>query len=148
MKTSLKAGSGEIEKVDLSNLEILCNKEYGSVKLFQKLYKKYFGKLLKSKNYSKALEAIIINKIFDPKSKNSISNWISKVDLGYDIKNKNDLYESLDYIEEQKEKIEKSLVYGLRKQECSILLYDTVLKINSKIRIKNRIMFNNSKNNM
>jgi len=124
LQTALKKEKLDIETIDLSLLEILCNKEYGSIKLFQNLYKKYFGKYFSNTNYNKALEAIVINKIFDPKSKNAIKNWISKVDLGYDIKDKNHLYDCLDYLKSQQDTIEKRLSKNIKEQGCSILLYD------------------------
>lgn len=124
LKTMLKSGSGEIDKVDLKHLEIIANKEFGGIKLFQKLYKEHFGKYFDKKSYNKALEAIVINKIFNPKSKNSLKNWLSTVDLGYKISNKNDLYECLDYLEKEQDSIEKRLSAKLKSEGCSILLYD------------------------
>ena len=123
LKTALKGGLTEVEKVNLSELQVLCNKEYGGIKLFQKLYKKYFGKYFAEENYNKALEAIVINKIFNPKSKNSLKSWMEKVDLGYEIHNKNDLYDSLDYLEKERGQVEKRLSKALR-ENCSIVLYD------------------------
>ena len=46
-----------------------------------------------------------------------------KVDLGYEIHNKNDLYESLDYLEGEQQQIEKRLSSVLN-NDCSIALYD------------------------
>ena len=124
LKTALKNGNGEIDKLDLSELEVLCNKEYGSVKVFHQLYQKYFGNYLTHSNYNKALESCVINKIFNPKSKNSLKNWLSKVDLGYEISNKNDLYESLDYLEQEQPEIEKRLSKAIKQNGCNVLLYD------------------------
>ena len=124
LKKALKSRTGEIETMNLADLEVLCSKEYGSIKLFQSLFKKYFGKLLKSKKYSRALEAIVINKIFEPKSKNSLQNWLNYVDLGYSFSNKNDLYDCLDYLENEQDNIEQTLSKQLTKNGSNMLLYD------------------------
>lgn len=121
----LKNNKGELTKLDLADMQILCNKEYGNIKLFKALYEKYFAKYFKNTGYNKAIQAIVLNKIFNPKSKNGLKNWLSKVDMGYEITNKNDLYECLDYLEEEQPKIEQDLSTALVKnRDCNILLYD------------------------
>ena len=122
LKAAIKGERSDIEKINLEELEVLCSKEYGSVKLFQKLFRENFGKYFTDSEYNLALEAIVINKIFDAKSKNSLNNWISKTDIGYSFPNKNHLYESLDYLEGLQSEIEKDL--ATKEKECSILLYD------------------------
>lgn len=124
LKKALKGHAGEIESISLDELEVLCTKEHSSVKVFQLLFKKHFSKLLKNKKYANAIEAIVINKIFEPKSKNSLQNWLNSVDLGHSFSNKNDLYNCLDYLEEEQENIEKELSKHLTKSGSSMLLYD------------------------
>lgn len=124
LQKSLRNQSGEVDRLDLSELEVLCTKEYGNIRLFQKLYAEYFGKYFTKAHYNRAIEAIVINKIFAPRSKRALKNWLSRVDMGYKITNKNDLYESLDYLEEEQSKIERRLSKLLKKNGCNILLYD------------------------
>jgi transposase len=128
IKESLK-GNTPISKTKLEDLEVLSTKQYGNIKIFSKLYDQYFGKYFTSQNYNNALRSIVINKIFDPKSKNSINNWLSEVDMGYKISNKNDLYDCLDYLELEQPKIEKRLSKQNQdktqsKEGNNILLYD------------------------
>jgi transposase len=108
LQESLK-GNTLISKAKLEDLEVLSTKQYGNIKIFSKLYDQYFGKYFTNQNYNNALRSIIINKIFDPKSKNGINNWLNEVDMGYKISNKNDLYDCLDYLELEQPKIEKRL---------------------------------------
>ena len=122
LKTALRGNVSEIEKINLDSLEVLSSKEYGSVKVFQKLFQETFGKYFKKCEYRRALESIVINKIFDSKSKHSLKAWIAKSDFGYKISNKNDLYESLDYVESLRERIEKDL--HTKDTGSNILLYD------------------------
>ncbi len=122
LKASL-AGSSKIEKIKLEDLEVMNVKEYGSVKVFEKLFDKYFGKSLDQKYYSE-IKKIVINKIFNPKSKNALNNWLREVELGNEIINKDRLYESLDYLESNQKTIEKKLAAGKKKQEVDLLLYD------------------------
>jgi transposase len=108
MKGSLK-GNTPISKAKFEDLEVISNKQYGNIAIFSKLYDEYFSKYFKdNKKYNEALKIIIINKIFDPKSKNSLNNWIKEVDLK-EIKNKNNLYDCLDYLEDNQDIIEKDL---------------------------------------
>ena len=121
LKDALK-GKSEIEKVSLENLKLMCSKEFGGIAIFGKLFDNNFKKII-DKKYYKEIKAITINKIFNPKSKNSLHNWIRKTDLGYNITNKNKLYESMDYLEENQKRIEKKL-YEKKKRKCDFLLYD------------------------
>lgn len=129
VKDSLK-GNTPISKTKLEDLEVLSTKQCGNIKIFSKLYDQYFGKYFTDKNYNNALRAIAINKIFDPKSKNSINNWLNEVDMSYKIINKNDLYDCLDYLELEQPKIEKRLSKQNQdknqqnKESNNILLYD------------------------
>ena len=122
LKASL-AGNSKIDQIKLEDLEVMNVKEYGSVKVFEKLFDKYFGKSLDKKYYSE-IKKIVINKIFNPKSKNALNNWLREVDLGGSIVNKDKLYESLDYLEVNQEVIEKQLAAGKKKQNVDLLLYD------------------------
>lgn len=124
LQKSLKKETSELNKFDLSDLEVLCTKEYGNIKLFQKLYTKYFGQYFTEERYNKALCAIVINKIFNPKSKRGLKNWLSKVEMGYKITNKNVLYDCLDYLAKEQPKIERRLSKSLKKDGNKILLYD------------------------
>ena len=128
LQESLK-GNTPISNKNLEDLEVLSTKQYGNIKVFSKLYDQYFGKYFTNKNYNNALRSIIINKIFDSRSKNSINNWLNEVDMGYKISNKNDFYDCLDYLESEQEKIEKRLSKQNQDQDNNIhgnniLLYD------------------------
>jgi len=107
IKESLK-GNTQITKNKFEDLEIISTKQYGNIKIFAKIYDQYFGKYFSNKNYNQALKTIIINKIFDPKSKNGIDNWLKEVDME-DISNKNHLYDCLDYLTSEQPKIEQRL---------------------------------------
>ena len=125
IEEAVKGKSGvKMETLEtLETLEVLCSKQAGSISVFSKLYDKYFAKHI-DKRYNNSLEAIVINKIFDPKRKNSLKNWIKEVDLGYEISNKNDLYDSIEYLCNNQEDIEKKLGRNLKKDNNSMLLYD------------------------
>ena len=137
LQESLNKNNTLVSKKRLESLEILCTKQYGNIKIFSKIFDKHFGKYINDINYEKALKAIVINKIFNPKSKNGIHNWLDEVDMGYKITNKNDLYECLDFLESEQEKIEKRLFEQSKreskkeekkeekaKESANILLYD------------------------
>jgi len=124
LKNYLKERNGEeVDKVLLDNLKLIASKEFGSVKVFDKIFDQNFKKTINKKYYNE-IKAIVINKIFDTKSKNSLKNWLKKVDFDFEIKNKNKLYEAMDYLEENQEKIEKNLSEKNKINECDILLYD------------------------
>jgi transposase len=122
LQSSLQNNS-QIEKAQLEDLELLTCKEYGNIVIFQKIFQKAFGKIIDPK-YRKELEAITINKIFNPKSKNSLGNWLKEVDLNYSFNNKNTLYECLDYLEENQKKLEKKLARRAKGAQIDLLLYD------------------------
>lgn len=128
VKESLK-GNTAMAKTKFEDLEIISNKQYGNIQIFSKLFEQYFGKYFTNKNYNQALKTIVINKLFDPKSKNGIDNWLAEVDLP-NITNKNDLYDCLDYLEGEQPKIEQRLSKqnkddNKKNQDTSnILLYD------------------------
>lgn len=123
LKASL-SGQGEIPTTTTEDLKIICTKESGSISVFSKLYDQYFGKYFDHSAYNNALKAISINKIFNPKSKNGLSNWLKDVDLDYQISNKNDLYDCLDYLETQQNQIEERLSKKHKGKSNNILLYD------------------------
>ena len=51
-------------KINIEDLEVLSNKQYGNIAIFSKLYDQYFGKFFsEKKKYNEALKTIIINKI-------------------------------------------------------------------------------------
>jgi transposase len=110
--------SGTFKK---SELKILASKELGSIAVFGHLFDKILGKKIE-KRYFNALKSIVINKIFEPCSKNAISNWMKNMDFDFSISNRNDFYEALDYLEEKQEEIEKKLL--AEKGKLSLLLYD------------------------
>ncbi|MEK6659243.1 MAG: IS1634 family transposase [Campylobacterota bacterium] len=113
----------QIEKVRLEDLEVVGAKEYGSVAVFAKLFDQYFTDLIDAK-YLAELKAIVINKIFDPKSKNSLNNWVKQVDLGLPFSDTDKLYESMDYLEESQAEIEKKLLLGRSTKNLELVLYD------------------------
>jgi len=118
----------EIKFYNTNKIQILDTKEYWSIKVFEHLFNKYFFWVL-DKKYYEQIKAITINKIFEPKSKNSLDNWLKKVDLDFRIdtkSSKDKLYKSLDYLEKEQENIEKKL-YKKNKIEnstCDLYLYD------------------------
>ena len=129
LKALLKgSGNKKIETIDINELQLINSVEYGSIALFSKLYEISFGKYLKNlilDNHNEALKKIIINKIFESKSKNGLNNWLKLVDME-EVKNKNDLYESLDSLENVQEDLERKLIKNssLNNKKGSILLYD------------------------
>ncbi|MBS8122354.1 hypothetical protein [Candidatus Vampirococcus lugosii] len=49
-----------------------------------------------------------INRIFEPKSKNALKNWLKQID-GIKQINDNNLYKAIDYLEENQNDIENKL---------------------------------------
>lgn len=123
-------GNTQLNRDSLEDLETLHTKQYGNIAIFSKLYDQYFGKYFTDKNYNNALKAITVNKIFDPKSKNGLKNWLKEVDLDCKITNKNDFYDCLDYLESEQPKVEKRLSKQnqdknqTNRESNNILLYD------------------------
>ena len=113
----------QIEKVKLEDLEVVGAKEYGSIAIFSKLFDQYFTDLIDVK-YLAELKAIVINKIFDPKSKHGLNNWVKQVDLGLPFSDTDKLYEAMDYLEENQETIEKKLLQGRSTKNLDLVLYD------------------------
>lgn len=122
LKEAIKS-NGSIDKVKLKDLTMLSSKEYGSILVFEKLFNRYFKNLFNRK-YQTALKAIIINKIFDPKSKNALINWLRLVDFDYKDQNKNNLYRALDYLSKKQDLIERKLYQHRNTKECNLYLYD------------------------
>ena len=125
MRASLNWNT-KIEKSKFEDLEVNDVREYWSTAIFWKIFDKYFSNLI-DKKYQNVIRAIVINKIFDPKSKNALNNWLKQVDLWYMITNKNDLYQCLDYLEESQESIEQKLIKKAKRnknENFDLLLYD------------------------
>ena len=125
LKTSFNSDT-KIDKITLENLQIIDIKEYWNIAIFSKLFDNDFSKII-DKKYYKEIKAITINKIFNTKSKNWLDNWLKKVDLSYrtDTKTKqNKLYEAIDYLDDNKDKIEKELIKKNKIREADLLLYD------------------------
>lgn len=123
IKQILANGVDNHSPINLDNLEVLATKEFGSVKVFQSIFDKYFKSIIGSTYYN-AIQAITINKILDNKSKNSLHLWTQDVDFGFQIKNKNIWYKSLDYLAENHEGIENSLFKKHGSKEANLYLYD------------------------
>ena len=121
LKASLNDDT-KVEKVKLEDLELITSKEYGSIAVFEKLFDKTFDKII-PQEYKKEIKAIVINKIFDPKSKNGLKNWLKQVDLNYEITNKNNLYECLDELEKEQQNIEQKLIDQRKIKKADLLLY-------------------------
>lgn len=121
------SGAGEIEKVNLKEMEMLCSKEYGSVAVFEKLFHEHIGDCI-GRKYKDQIKAIVINKILEPKSKNALPNWLRLVDLSCDTSDKNAWYQALDYLEKKQEHIEQKLFEQRKKKhpetKCQLYLYD------------------------
>lgn len=71
-----------------------------------------------------ALKVIVLNKIFEPKSKYSLPNWMKTQDFDFSINNKNDFYECLDLLEIHQDTIEKKLFQKTKLEKADIILYD------------------------
>jgi len=103
------------------NIQIITTKQFGNVAVMENIFDATFKNIL-GKQYYSIIKAIVINKIFEPKSKNALPNWLRQVDLNCKYTNRNDLYDSLDYLEENQILIEQKLLK--KKQKLSLLLYD------------------------
>lgn len=121
LKSSLNDNS-DVEKQRIEDLEVIASKEYGSIAVFSKIFDKIFWKIISNK-YFNEIKAMTINRIFEPKSKNGLQHWIKQVDWLKIINNK-DLYKAIDYLEENKDKIEQDLFKNKQKKNCQLYLYD------------------------
>ncbi len=120
-----KSFSGE--KLSANNVltagsfDVITTKQFGSVAVMGKVFDDNFGQII-DKKYLNPIKAIVINKIFEPKSKNALHNWLREVDLNFKITNRNDLYDCLDYLEDNQISIEQKLLAG--NENLKLLLYD------------------------
>ncbi len=110
-------------KVNIEDLEVIASKQYGSIAVFWKIFDSIFKWIIASK-YMKEIKAMVINRIFEPKSRKGLNNWIKQVDWLKLITNKNKLYKAIDYLEENQENIEKKLFKKRKEESCDLLLYD------------------------
>ena len=120
-----KSLSGEnITSANILNsdmIDVITTKQFGNVAIMGKLFDDTFAKLI-DKKFFNPIKAVVINKIFEPKSKNSLPNWLKEVDFNFRISNKNDLYDCLDYLEENQIQIEQKLL--AKNRNLNLLLYD------------------------
>lgn len=117
-----KKNNQDISMESLENLTYLCSKEYWNVAVFSKIFDNIFWKII-SKKYIKEIKSMTINRIFEPKSRNWLNNWLKQVDLPIITKQSN-LYEAIDYLENNQEKIEKELFNKRKEEDCELMLYD------------------------
>lgn len=121
LKTVLSDKSSKVDLVDLKNLKLLCSKERWSTAVFSSLYEKCIKQHINRK-YQDIIEAMVVNRIFEPKSKHWLENWIKRVDGIIQSYPKNLPYEALDYLEKQQQTIEKNMFKNHSK--CNLYLYD------------------------
>jgi len=121
LKAVLNDNSSKVELAELKNLNLLCSKEFGSTAVFWNLYKNFIKPHINRK-YQDIIEAIVVNRIFEPKSKHWLENWIKRVDGIVQSYPKNLPYEALDYLEKQQKTIEKNMFK--KNQKCNLYLYD------------------------
>ena len=122
-----------------SSVSVLWTKEFGPVYLFRKVWEKLgLGRLLRkimddseaSSQYDEAIFAMVLNRLMDPNSKHYIfKQWIDTIYAeGLSDIQLHHYYRALDFLSEQKEKIEEQL-YGhltdLTSLEVDIVFYDT-----------------------
>jgi transposase len=101
--------------------QVITTKQFGNVAVMSKIFDDTFTKII-DKRYCNPIKAIVINKIFEPKSKNALHNWLREVDLNFKITNRNDLYNCLDYLEDHQISIEQKL--NSKNKNLKLLLYD------------------------
>ncbi|MDR9794075.1 IS1634 family transposase, partial [Aeribacillus pallidus] len=122
-----------------SSVSVLWTKEFGPVYLFRKVWEKLgLGRLLRkimddseaASRYDEAIFAMVLNRLMDPNSKHYIfKQWIDTIYAeGLSDIQLHHYYRALDFLSEQKEKIEEQL-YGhltdLTSLEVDIVFYDT-----------------------
>ncbi|WP_430732329.1 IS1634 family transposase, partial [Aeribacillus pallidus] len=122
-----------------SSVSVLWTKEFGPVYLFRKVWEKLgLGRLLRkimddseaASQYDEAIFAMVLNRLMDPNSKHYIfKQWIDTIYAeGLSDIQLHHYYRALDFLSEQKEKIEEQL-YGhltdLTSLEVDIVFYDT-----------------------
>ncbi|WP_339209875.1 hypothetical protein NSQ41_10395 [Aeribacillus sp. FSL K6-8210] len=105
-----------------SSVSVLWTKEFGPVYLFRKVWEKLgLGRLLRkimddseaASQYDEAIFAMVLNRLMDPNSKHYIfKQWIDTIYAeGLSDIQLHHYYRALDFLSEQKEKIEEQL-YG------------------------------------
>lgn len=121
LKTVLNNNITTTELVTLKDLRLLCTKEFWSTAVFWKLYTEYIKPHINRK-YQKIIEAMVVNRIFEPKSKHWLINRTKRVDNVIQNYPKNLPYEALDYLEKQQKTIEKNMFK--KNLKCNLYLYD------------------------
>lgn len=80
-------GDSRMPTSSLESLKVIATKEYGTVKVMGDIFDASFGKTFASLSsppslrYARAIKAIVLNKIFESKSKYSLPNWVSRQDF-------------------------------------------------------------------
>lgn len=121
LKTLLKEDSSKVSLTDLKDLTLIWSKEFWSTAVFWILYNTFIKPKINRK-YQNIIEAMVVNRIFEPKSKNGLMNWIKRVDNIIQSYPKNLPYEALDYLEKQQRTIERNMFK--RDSKCTLYLYD------------------------
>lgn len=109
--------------VDINNIDLDFSKSYGNYYLISQLFKKYeLENILKSHlqkgkhqfDIFNIIQALIVNRIENPMSKNKAFEYIKK-DYPIEINcKKEDLYHAMDFLEKQKEDIELDIFKTLK----------------------------------
>lgn len=84
---SALGGDTKLSAKSLESLKVITTKEYGTVKVMGDIFDELFGKTLSNLpspstlKQLRAIKAIVLNKIFEPKSKYSLTNWMQRQDF-------------------------------------------------------------------
>lgn len=113
----------EVPTSSIKDLKFLSSKQYGQALVFGKLFDEYLWDSIWRK-YKQIAKTTIINRIFEPKSKNWLSNRVKQVEWFDPIISKKVPYQLMDYFDKQKDNIEKKLFNKNKDQNCDLLLYD------------------------
>lgn len=112
-------------------------KEYGPVIIFKKIWDRlrmnsYLRKYLKGRKIGYNVEQIIfsmaLNRLLEPKSELGMHDWIKNIYGLGKVKDMHQWYRSLDFLIENKDRLEKDLYEGekdLFNQELGVVLMDT-----------------------
>lgn len=138
MVSKLAQYSRKLEVISLaSDMKNDWVKEYGPVIIFKKIWERlglnnYLGKYLKGRkmgyNIRQIIFSMILNRLLEPRSELGMHNWIKGI---YGLPGVSDIhqwYRSLDFLIENKDKLEKDIHEGQRdlfNQELDVVLMDT-----------------------
>ena len=113
----------KIKTSSITDLKFLSSKQYGQSLIFGKIFDECIWDSIWRK-YKEIAKTTIINRIFEPKSKDWLWNWLEQVDWFNPILSKKMPYNLMDYFDKQKDEIEKKLFEKNKDENCDLLLYD------------------------